>query len=134
MNPPADAAAEYLAERPGFARGAHQCIEGELRGFVVRRADANIALTRNSRELCLLGGISDVRDEDFKCDIGPNCANPFCREFGFPSANRRRREEVPVDVVRLVFVWLNERHTRHARVAGDEIENRHPAATGTDLE
>jgi hypothetical protein len=134
VNPPTDATAQHFAQRPGFTYGAHERIERELGSFVVRSADSNVALRCDSREVRLFGGISNVSDEHFKGDVGSNRANPLSCKFGFPAANRRRREEVSVDVVRFVNVWLNERHARHTRVAGDEIENRHPAASGTDLE
>ena len=65
---------------------------------------------------------------------GRNCPQPVGGQVGLGPADLATAEEVPVDVVRLVDVRLDEDDAADGRLAAEQVEHDHPAGAGADLE
>ena len=128
---------QHLAERPRLAVPAHQRVEVVLGRLVVGGADAEVARRATaSLDVGLhASGRAGRTASTSNVEVGPALAQPLARPArAFEPADGGRREQVAVDVVRLVDVRLDERDARDARVAGEQVEHGHPAAAGADLE
>ena len=87
------------------------------------------------REVGLPGRVGQVggdRRRATRSGRTPRTHSAASSAFGRPTADVR--EQVAVDVVRLVDVGFDERDAGDGRVAGEQVEHDHPAAAGTDLE
>ena len=65
--------------------------------------------------------------------VWPAIQKPAPRQHCLGFAHGRERKQVPLDVVFLVNIRLDQRHQRDARIAAEHVEHRHPAATCADL-
>ena len=102
--------------------------------LAVHRADADVAPGGQLLELGLPRRVGDVGGERLDVEVGPALLEPLGRQLGLESADGGGREDVPVDVVGLVHVRLDERHPGDPHVAGEQVEHDDPAAAGADLE
>jgi hypothetical protein len=134
MYPATDSPAEHFTQSPRFTAGSHESVKGVLGGLVVHGTNAAVASSGESGELALSAGLGEVGHDGSDLEVRSPLTNPIGSEFGFSLTDARVWKHVPVDVVGFVDVVIDERYLGNAWIAGEQVENDHPAAPGTDLE
>src|SRR5207237_1067612 len=74
--------------------------------------------------------VEQVRVQEVDVEVRPPFLEPPLRQFRLGLADGAEREEVALDVVRLVDIRLDQRDAGDARVATKHVEDGQPA-TGT---
>src|SRR5262249_16446324 len=130
----ADAARQDLAQRPWLLVPAHQAVKMILGLLVIGGADADVGCLRFFGNSLGEIRIEQVADEGPHFQLRSSLFEPMCCQFRFFLSHRGLRKKMPFDIVRLVYIRLDDRDPGDALVAADHVQDRHAAAARADLE
>ena len=130
----ADAAAQHLPQRPRLAEPPHQSVPVILGRLIIRRTDADVGAGDPRFQTILHRGIQHVPGKRLHLQIGAALFQPSLRQLGLWLADCGNGKQMPLDIVRFVNIRLDQGDARDARFAAEQIEHRHPAAAGANLD